>query len=90
MGKKLETIKAVAGFSVSIGAGIIIGNAINATTPVNVKKITKFFILVGGGAIGGWVGEKASEYVNEQIDDIASVITAGAAVVANVQKAADA
>lgn len=87
MGKKIETIKAVAGFSVSIGAGIIVGNLINATTPIDAKKITKFFIMVGGGAIGGMVGDKAAEYVNEQIDDVVALVATGAAIATKAKEA---
>lgn len=87
MGKKIEAVKAVAGFAVSAGVGIIIGNAIKATTPVDTKLITKALILIGGGALGGMVGEKTATYVNEQIDDVTNVITAGAAVVHNIKAA---
>lgn len=73
MGKKLETFKGIVGFGVSLGAGIIVGNAVGITTPANTKTLSKVLIKLGTFGIAGYVGEKAAEYTNETIDDVAAV-----------------
>ena len=83
MGKKLETIKAVAGFGVAVGAGVIVANAVKATTPVQVNKLAKVLIHLGEFGIAGYVGEKAADYTTEQIDAVAAVFGAGKAVINN-------
>jgi hypothetical protein len=73
MGKKLETFKAVVGFGVSLGAGIIVGNIVNLTTPPNTKALSKVLVKAGTFALAGYAGEKAAQYTNETIDDVAAV-----------------
>lgn len=73
MGKKLETLKGIVGFSVSLGAGLIVGNIVNLTTPSNTKTLSKLLIKGGTFALAGYAGEKAAEYTNETIDDVAAV-----------------
>lgn len=70
MGKKREIIKAVAGFSVSIGASMIVGSYVRLAIPADVRLVPKILMVAGGYGIGGYVGEKAAEHVLEQIDII--------------------
>lgn len=73
MGKKLETFKGILGFGVSLGAGLIVGNVVGLTTPANTRTLPKVLIKLGTFGIAGYVGEKAAEYTNETIDDVAAV-----------------
>lgn len=74
MGKKLETIKAVAGFGVAVGAGLIVGNVVKLTTPVAANKLTRVLIRMGEFGLAGYVGDKTADYTTETIDQIGSVL----------------
>lgn len=67
--KKLEMIKTGVSLVISIGVGIIVKNVIKATTPKDIKKITKFCVLVGGIALSDVLGQMATKYVEDEIDD---------------------
>lgn len=73
MGKRIETAKAIIGFGVSLGAGIIVGNIVNVTTPSNIKLLPKILVKAGTFALAGYAGEKAAQYTNETIDDVTAV-----------------
>lgn len=66
---KLQLLKAGAQLIVSVGTGSIVGNIINATTPINIGLIKKACVSVGGLVIGSMVADKASDYAGQQIDD---------------------
>lgn len=69
--KKLDILKSVAGLVVSAGAGAVVGNAIKASTPEDIKNLNKVLVAIGGFALTGMVGEMASKYTAEQIDQLA-------------------
>ena len=68
---KLNILKSATGLIVSAGAGTIVGNAIKASTPADVKTAGKVLIAVGGFALTGMVGEMAAKYATDSIDDVA-------------------
>lgn len=68
---KLNILKSATGMIVSAGAGTIVGNAIKASTPADVKTVNKVLIAVGGFALTGMVGEMASKYATDSIDEVA-------------------
>lgn len=70
MGKKLEITKAITGFVSGIGAGMIVGNLVTATTPYNTKLISKVFIRTAGVFLSGAVGQFTSDYSEKAIDEI--------------------
>jgi hypothetical protein len=70
MGKKIEITKAVAGFVSGIGAGMIVGNIVVATTPYNTKLIQRVFIRTAGVFLSGAVGQFTSDYSEKAIDEI--------------------
>lgn len=70
--KKLKIVKGIVTLVATAGVGIIVGNAIKATTPRDIKNVTKFCIFVGGLALSGIAGDKAGKYVEAQIDDLVS------------------
>lgn len=79
--KKLEAFKAILKIAVSAGVGVIVGNAIKATTPDDMKRLTKLGVSIGSLVLTGIASDMASKYVDEQVDDmVASVkeVTEGA------------
>ena len=67
--KIISTVKSGVGFVVSVGVGAIVGNLVKSTTPVDTSKIVKACIKVGSLVLSGAVGDIASKYTNEQIDE---------------------
>lgn len=65
----IQLLKAGAQLIVSIGTGSIVGNIINATTPVSIGLIKKACVSISGLVIGSMIADKASDYVGQQIDD---------------------
>lgn len=51
---------------VSAGVGTIVGNAIKATTPTDMKMLNKIFVTVGSVVLSGAAAAKASEFVLNQ------------------------
>ena len=66
---KIEIFKNVAKTASAIGASIIMGNLVGATTPNDTKKLTKVFIGIGSFVLGSMAGDVVSKYVDTQIDD---------------------
>lgn len=64
----LGIIKAASDLVVSLGAGAVVGNAIKASTPANLKLIQRIGIGVGGFVLSSMVGAQAAKFANEQID----------------------
>lgn len=77
MGKRINAVKGVIGFTSSIGAGMIVANAIAATTPPHLKLIPTILIRVGGVALASGVGRFAEAESSKTIDDIVSAFTVG-------------
>lgn len=71
---KLEFVKAGAEIVVSIGVGAIVGNAVMLTTPPGTKAIMKLCIKAGKLALSGMASDKATDYVEEQIDGVVSKV----------------
>lgn len=69
---KIAIAKSVAGVITSLGAGAVVGNAIKATTPENLKTANAILVGVGSFVIGGMVADAASDYVKKAIDEIAT------------------
>lgn len=69
----LTTTKLVATGLSSWGAGVIVKNAIKATTPADIGSIKKIGVVVGGFAVAGIVADAASRYTGNQIDAFVAV-----------------
>lgn len=54
----------------SSSTGLIIGNAIKATTPASIKLPAKIAISIGSLVLSALVGDLAAKKVEEQIDDL--------------------
>lgn len=60
-----------------IGVGMIVSNAIKATTPEDIKRGSKIAIAVGGFALGSMIGAKASSYIEGEIQGFVASIKDG-------------
>ncbi len=65
----LNLLKAAVEIVVSVGVGAVVGNAIKASTPDSVTTLQKVMIGVGGFVLSGMVGDMATKYTSETIDD---------------------
>lgn len=72
--KKLELVKTGVGLVASVGVGAIVGNAIKATTPSDIKTISKLCVAVGSLVLTGILGDMASKYTDDQIDSMAETV----------------
>jgi hypothetical protein len=70
----INGIKAISDIVVSAGVASVVGNAIKASTPDDLKRFKKISITVGGFVLSGMVSGMATKYTNEQIDAAASVL----------------
>jgi len=72
--EKIKTIKAVSRFATSIGVGTIVGNGIKlANSAGTLNPITKVCVFVADIAISGLISEKACNYMDKQIDEVANL-----------------
>lgn len=72
--KTLETVKAIATLAVTIGVSAIVGNVVKATTPIDVKILTKICIGLGGFVLSGMLGDLAGNYADKKIDEAVELV----------------
>lgn len=65
----INIVKMVVDVVASGSVGLVIDNAIKATTPDNLNKIKKVGITVGSFILGSFVTDKVGEYVSEKFDE---------------------
>lgn len=70
----LTISKMIVGTVVSAGAGAVVGNAIKASTPADLKTTQKVSIAVGGFVLSSLVASVASKHTEAQIDETVSQI----------------
>lgn len=70
----LKVVKIVGGLVISIGVGAIVTNLIKATTPEDVKKVTKICIGVGSFCVAGMAASAASNKFEGTMDRIINAI----------------
>ncbi len=66
----MNIIKPLSFLVSSLSAGAVVGNAIKHTTPENLKFFGKIGVAIGGFVLSTFVGDKAGEYVEKEIDCI--------------------
>lgn len=72
---KLEGIpRLIVGVIVTSTTSVVVGNVIAATTPLDLSKIDKINIKVGGYVLGVTAGAIASKYTLEYIDETLAAI----------------
>lgn len=64
--KKLELLKGGLELLVSIGVGILAGNAVGLVKPQNLGVIKKIACGVGGLAVSAMAADKVTDYVDDQ------------------------
>lgn len=75
--KAFQIIKGGATVVASLGVGLIIGNAVQMTTPANLSLIKKGLVSVGSVVLSGMVADKASDYTSKSVDELAEFLDAG-------------
>lgn len=74
-------------FVVSTGVGAIVKNAVKATTPEDIKKLSKLSVWVGTAVVSSMVAEAATKYTKEKIDSgIKAVKDAQVHVITDVEE----
>jgi hypothetical protein len=68
--KKIELVKKTVVLVISVGVALVVKNAVRATTPLDVKGISKICIKIGTFALAGMISDKVADYTEEQIDDL--------------------
>lgn len=68
---KLAIVKGASSLIVSVGVGAVLGNAIQATTPINASTVNTVLTAVGKFALSGILADASTKYVNNMIDDAA-------------------
>ena len=66
---RLDFVKTGLSMLVSVGAGIIVGNAIKHTTPTNMKFLIKLCIGAASVVLTSVSGDIAGKYTEEKFDD---------------------
>ncbi|MFA5657582.1 MAG: hypothetical protein WDA37_12640 [Dysgonamonadaceae bacterium] len=72
--KALTVVKMVGGLVISIGVGAVATNLIRATTPEDVKKVTKICIGVGSFFVAGMTASAASNKFEGTMDSIIKAV----------------
>lgn len=70
----VEIAKGVACFVGGLCGTQVATTIVTAFKPGNLNKIQKVGWIVGGALIGGAVGSKCEEYVEEMIDDVQKIV----------------
>jgi len=79
-----DIIKTATGMLVSTGVGMIVKNAVKATTPEDLKRSKKILIAVGGFALAGMASSASVDYLEGQIDKVNEGISAGLRIQKNL------
>lgn len=72
--KALTVVKMIGGLVISIGIGAVAANLIRATTPEDVKKVTKICIGVGSFFVAGMTASAASNKFEGTMDSIIKAV----------------
>ena len=70
----VEIVKSVACFVGGLCSAQVVNTIVKTFEPSNINKIQKVGWIVGGALIGGAVGAKCEEYVEETIDAVQNIV----------------
>jgi hypothetical protein len=71
---KLKLVKDIGGMIISGGVGMIVANAVTATTPGVIGTVKKVCITIGSFVLGAMVGDYAAKYAEGKFDDVVKEI----------------
>ena len=57
-----------------LGVGLIVGNAINATTPANIGRVSKVLIGFGAFGLGGLAAKVVAEELEREIVEVEKLV----------------
>lgn len=70
----IAMVKTITTALVSTGSGMVIGNAVKATTPKAVSGLSKILVSVGSFAIGSFVADHMSTYTDKKVDEVVEAV----------------
>lgn len=70
----LNLTKTIAVGIASAGVGTVVTNVVKATTPEDTKIVKSISILIGSFVISSMVSDRASDYLNEKIDNTVNAV----------------
>lgn len=70
----LSLVKTVVEITVSVGVGAVVGNAVKASTPAGIHVVKRVAIGVGAFVLSSMVGDMATKYATDTIDETAGKI----------------
>jgi len=73
----LNVVTPVLALASSFGAGAVVGNAIKATTPDNLKIVSKVLVGIGGVVLASVAGDAAATYIDREIKNMATSFKVG-------------
>ena len=71
---KRQLVKAVVSAVCGAGAWEVLSNAIKGTTPSGIGFISKLGVSIGTMVLGSMLGDKVTEYTDDQVDHIFEAI----------------
>lgn len=82
---KIELLKNAATFLASAGVGLIVKNAVSATTPVDIGRMGQLSVNFGTFVVSTIIASKASKEFGDKIETAGNVIVNGTALVSQVK-----
>lgn len=70
----ITCIKSIASIGSSLAVGMLVGNAVKATTPKNIGKIMKTIIGFGSMVVASALSEIACKYTEDSIDKTVEMV----------------
>lgn len=64
----IPVVKTIVGAAASLSSGYVVGHAVKAVTPENLKLAGKITTVVGGFLIATVAGDLTAKYVEDQVD----------------------
>lgn len=66
----VNVVKKLVPLAVSMGVGVVVKNAIVATTPVDQSTYQKVMVGIGSFALTTYVADKASTHIQKEIEEL--------------------
>lgn len=69
-------VKTGAGMALGAGVGVVVGNIVKATTPVELTRYQKLLVAVGTMGLSGVIADAASRRLEDRIDNAVVAVKA--------------
>ena len=68
-----DVLKSILAIGIDVGTGVVVGHYAKAAV-TTAKGLEKLCVCAATTAVSGYIGARASEWVNEQIDLVANAV----------------